>query len=118
MINSEYGRLNNIWRILENIPKYKKVLRDNMNGWKRITLLIKCCHKVWGNFLSLYSQSYEVTILKNTYATGERKMQMYFHMLNCVYNWNQIACLLCINHDLELIHTFSKLNTPNPKILC
>ncbi len=34
--------------------------------------------------LSLYSQFYEVTMLESTNAIGERKMQVYFRMLDCV----------------------------------
>jgi hypothetical protein len=33
---------------------------------------------VWGDFVSLYSQFYEVIILESTYVIGERKMQVYF----------------------------------------
>jgi hypothetical protein len=33
---------------------------------------------LWGNFLSLYSQFYEVTILENTCATNKEKMQCVF----------------------------------------
>jgi hypothetical protein len=33
---------------------------------------------VWDNFLSFYSEFYEVTILESTYATSEGKVQMYF----------------------------------------
>jgi len=33
---------------------------------------------LWNNFLSLYSQFYEVTILESTYAIGEKKMQSVF----------------------------------------
>jgi len=32
---------------------------------------------MWGDFLSLYFQFYEVIILKSTYAIGEGKMQVY-----------------------------------------
>jgi hypothetical protein len=33
---------------------------------------------LWSNFLSFYSQFYEVIILENTYVIGERKMQNVF----------------------------------------
>jgi hypothetical protein len=33
---------------------------------------------LWGDFLSFYSQFYEVIILENTYATDEGKMQSVF----------------------------------------
>jgi len=33
---------------------------------------------MWSDFLSLYFRFYEVTIFKNTYATGEKKLQVYF----------------------------------------
>jgi hypothetical protein len=33
---------------------------------------------LWGDFLSLYSQFYEVIILKGTYVIGEGKMQSVF----------------------------------------
>ncbi len=33
---------------------------------------------VWGDFLSLSFQFYVVTILESIYATGEKKIQMYF----------------------------------------
>jgi hypothetical protein len=33
---------------------------------------------MWGDFMSLYSQFYEVIILESTYATNERKMQNVF----------------------------------------
>jgi hypothetical protein len=33
---------------------------------------------LWDDFLSFYSQFYEVTILESTYATSEGKMQVYF----------------------------------------
>ncbi len=43
---------------------------------KKEELMVKL-GQMWGNFLSFYSQFYEVTILENTYATGEGKMQVY-----------------------------------------
>jgi len=32
---------------------------------------------VWGDFLFLYSQFYEVIILESTYVISEKKMQVY-----------------------------------------
>jgi hypothetical protein len=64
---------------------------------------------MWGNFLFLYFWFYAVTIFESIYATGERKIQMYFKMLNYVCSWNQVISLPYNNYNLELIDTFSKL---------
>jgi hypothetical protein len=42
-----------------------------------------CYDKLWSNFLSLYSQFYEVIILKGTYAIGEGKK---IKNANCILN--------------------------------
>jgi hypothetical protein len=48
---------------------------------KKLGITLKYVHSygmLWGNFSSLYSRFYEVTILESTNATDEGKMQVYF----------------------------------------
>jgi len=56
--------------------------QNKINGCYFVHFLISYCSNLrsslWGDFLSLYSRFYEVTILENTYVTTEGKMQVYF----------------------------------------
>jgi len=50
-----------------------------MSMWDWIVLEDDHLMPLWGDFLSFYSQFYEVTIFESTYATSERKIvQVYF----------------------------------------
>jgi hypothetical protein len=38
----------------------------------------------------------------------KEKWKVYFKILNYVFSWKQIVCILCIIYDLDLIDVFSK----------
>jgi hypothetical protein len=70
--------------------------------------------QLWGDFLSLYSQFYEVIILGGTYVIGERKMQS-------VYVDIKLRLQLKTNNLLPMHHLWfgSDSSTfPNLKTLC